>query len=447
MNNDRSKNIYIETYGCQMNLSDSELMAGVLTANGHRIVDELEQADVILVNTCAVREHAEQRVIGRLGDLKRYKYRNPNLILGVCGCMAQHLGEYIIEEVPYVDVVMGPDSYRNLPQAIDKRDSDKRDACATKYLCLNLDKTENYLDVEPMREDGVRAWLTVMRGCDKICTFCIVPFVRGRERSVPFDRVLDDARRIVDEGFKEVVLLGQTVNSYNDGEHDFADLLYAISKIEGIERIRFTSPHPVDVTSKMIDAIADIDKVCKQIHLPMQSDSTRILKLMRRGYTAEEYLELVFRMRDRIPDLAISTDVIVGFCGETEEDFKATYNMMSKIRFDSAFMFKYSSREGTIAHKILPDDVPPEVKSQRLTEIIELQEQISLEINQSLLGERFDVLIEGTSKRDPEQFCGKTDGFKTAVFPRDRMAEPGKIVKVKVNNATAHTLFGKRVKG
>lgn len=432
MNN---KNIYIETYGCQMNLSDSELMAGILTSDGHQIVDELEQADVILVNTCAVREHAEQRVIGHLGSLKQYKYKNPELILGVCGCMAQHLGKHLIEEVPYVDFVMGPDSYTKLPQAINATD---------KYINLSLDKTESYLDVEPIREDGVKAWLTVMRGCDKVCSFCIVPFVRGRERSVPFDQVLGEAKRIADDGFKEIVLLGQTVNSYDDGEHDFADLLYAVGKIDGIERIRFTSPHPADVTSKMIDAMADVDKVCKQIHLPMQSGSTRILKLMRRGYTAEEYLELVYRMRDSIPDLAISTDVIVGFCGETKKEFQATYDMMSKIRFDSAFMFKYSTREGTIAHKKLPDDVPPEVKSQRLTEIIELQEQISLEINRNLIGESVDVLVEGTSKRNAEQFYGKTDGFKTAVFPKNEEAKPGQVVKLEIDNATAHTLFGKQ---
>lgn len=417
-----------------MNLSDSELIEGILTANGHNIVEEMEKADVILVNTCAVREHAEQRVMGRLGELKRYKQKNPELIIGVCGCMAQHLGEYIIDEVPYVDLVMGPDSYRNLPQALDSTE---------KYISLRLDKEENYLDVEPVREKGIRTWLTVMRGCDKICTFCIVPFVRGRERSVPLERVIDDAKKVADEGFKEIVLLGQTVNSYNDGQHDFAELLYAVSKVDGIERIRFTSPHPVDVTQKMIDAMAYIDKVCKQIHLPMQSGSTRILKIMRRGYTAEEYLNLVQKMRERIPDLAISTDVVVGFCGETEEEYQATYEMMSRIRFDSAFMFKYSPREGSIAHKKLPDDVPSEVKSRRLTEIIELQEQISLEINQTLIGESLDVLIEGTSKRNIDQFYGKTDGFKTAVFPKSDNAKPGQIVQVKVDNATAHTLFGK----
>jgi len=372
-------------------------------------------------------------VIGRLGDLKRYKQKNPDLILGVCGCMAQHLGERLVEEVPYVDLVMGPDSYGNLPQAIDATE---------KFISLNLDKTQNYLATQPIHEKGTRAWLTVQRGCDKICSFCIVPFVRGRERSVPFDRVLNDAKQIADTGFKEIVLLGQTVNSYDDGEHDFTDLLYAISELEGIERIRFTSPHPVDVTQKMIDAMADVEKVCAHIHLPMQSGSTKILNSMRRGYTTEEYLELVFRMRKNIPDLKISTDVIVGFCGETEVDFQATYDMMSKIRFDSAFMFKYSDRQGTIAHKRLPDDVLPDIKSQRLTAIIDLQEQISLKINQGLIGESLAVLIEGTSKRNPEEFYGKTDGFKTAVFPKNDTAKTGQIVKVKVADATAHTLLG-----
>jgi len=433
MNNYKFKKIFIQTYGCQMNLNDSELMAGILAANGHQIVDNRENADVILINTCAVREHAEQRVIGYLGELNRYKQENPELIIGVCGCMAQHLGENIIEAVPYVDFVMGPDSYRDLPKAIESND---------KFINLSLDRSENYLGLETVRETGVRAWLTVMRGCDKICSFCIVPFVRGRERSVPFEQVIDEAKKIAHEGFKEIVLLGQTVNSYNDGKHDFAELLYAINEIEGIKRTRFTSPHPADVTQRMIDAMADIDKVCKQIHLPMQSGSTRILKLMRRRYTAEEYLDLVLRMRERIPELAISTDIIVGFCNETEEDYQATYNMMSKIRFDSAFMFKYSTREGTIAHKKLPDDVPDEVKSKRLTEIIELQEKISFEINQQLIGKYLEVLVEGTSKRDQEQLYGKTYSFKTSVFPKNGIAKAGDIVKIEVQNATAHTLFG-----
>ena len=429
------KRFHIETYGCQMNLSDSELMAGILTSYGYRAADNLEDADIIIVNTCAVREHAEKRVIGHLANLNRYKQKNPNLVLGVCGCMAQHMKEKIIEAAPHVDFVIGPDAYRNLPVAISS--ALEGDA----FLDLKLDKTEVYSEIEPSREAGVRAWLTIMRGCNKMCTFCIVPYVRGRERSIPMAALLAEVRKLAQDGFAEVVLLGQTVNSYHDGQYDFGDLLIAINGIEGIERIRFISPHPVDITDKMIDVMARYDKICKHIHLPLQSGSTKILQTMRRNYTAEEYLRLVEKMREKMPTLAIGTDIIAGFCGETEEDFQATYHLVETVRFDSAFMFKYSPRQGTIAYRKLADDVPPEEKGRRLTAIIELQERISLEINKGLIGQEVEVLVEGESKRDPEQLCGKTDSFKTTVFPRDN-AKAGQFVKIKIANATGHTLSG-----
>ena len=432
------RRVYIETYGCQMNVSDSELMSGILTRNGYEMVNRLEDANVVLLNTCAIRENAEEKVLNRLVHLHHRKRRQSDLVLGVCGCMAQHMKTKLIDAAPYVDFVLGPDAYRNLPMAINSVTT------GDPFLGLKLDRGEDYADIAPIRKDGVRAWLTIQRGCDKMCTFCIVPFVRGRERSTPMHLLVDDVKRLVDEGFREVVLLGQTVNSYNDGTHNFGDLLFGLSEVEGIERIRFTSPHPSDATDDLIEAMASCDKVCNYIHLPLQSGSTRVLEAMRRTYTAEDYRELVVKMRDRIPNLSISTDVIVGFCGETEADFIETYDLMAEIRYDSAFMFKYSSREGTLAHKTLDDNVSEEEKGHRLKEIIALQEDISHEINQGLIGETVEVLVEGESRRDPDSYQGKTDGFKTTVFPKENSAV-GDLVRVKVESVTAHTLIGSMV--
>ena len=433
-----ARRVYIETYGCQMNVSDSELMSGILTQNGYEMVDRLENANVVLLNTCAIRENAEAKVLNRLIHLHHRKRRQSDLVLGVCGCMAQHMKTKLIDAAPYVDFVLGPDAYRNLPMAINSVTT------GDPFLGLKLDKGEDYADIAPIRKDGIRAWLTIQRGCDKMCTFCIVPFVRGRERSIPLHLLVDDVKRLVDEGFKEILLLGQTVNSYNDGTHNFGDLLFAVGEVEGIERIRFTSPHPSDATDTLIEAMASCDKVCNQIHLPLQSGSTKVLQTMRRTYTAEVYRELVTKMRERIPNLSISTDVIVGFCGETEADFMETYNLMAEICYDSAFMFKYSSREGTLAHKTLDDDVSEEEKGRRLKEIIALQEGISHEINQGLIGETVTVLVEGESRRDPDRYQGKTDGFKTTVFPKES-SEIGDLVRVKVESVTAHTLIGSMV--
>ena len=432
----QARRIYIETYGCQMNVSDSELMTGVLTRSGHHIADRIEDADVILLNTCAIRENAETKVINRLTQLSHRKRKQDDLILGVCGCMAQHLRTKLVEAAPYVDLVMGPDAYRDLPRAINSV------AGGDPFINLKLDKAEDYADIAPIRKDGLRAWLTIQRGCDKMCTFCIVPFVRGRERSIPLPTLVDDVKGLVDEGFKEIVLLGQTVNSYNDGKHDFGDLLYAVGDVEGVERVRFTSPHPSDATDGMIDAMANCAQVCKHIHLPLQSGSTRILKEMHRTYTAEEYRTLVATMRERVPNLAISTDIIVGFCGETEQDFMETCNLMSEIRYDSAFTFKYSPREGTLAHRSLEDDVSEEEKGQRLRTVIELQEKTSHEINQESIGKTVEVLVEGESRRESDNYQGKTDNFKTTVFPKEN-AVVGDIVEVGIESASAHTLVGR----
>ena len=434
----RGGRVYIETYGCQMNLNDTEIMKGILARGGYEIVSSPEEADVILVNTCAVRERAERRALGRLIDLYRYKQRKPRLILGVCGCMAQHLGEKILEEAPFVDLIIGPDGYRRLPEAIERARAGEH------YIDLALSRDELYEGVEPVRERGVRAWVTIMRGCNKVCTFCIVPFVRGPERSRPMESILEEVRRLVDEGFKEIVLLGQNVNSYNDGKHNFAELLDKVARIDGVLRVRFTSPYPSDMTDEVIEVMASHDNICKHVHLPLQAGSNRILRLMRRGYTAEEFLELVDKLRDKMPNIAISTDVIVGFPTETEEDFKATYEMMERIRFDFAFMFKYSHREGSIASKRFRDDVPEEVKSRRLTEIIQLQERISLEKNLRFVGKVVEVLVEGRSKKGENDLFGKTDDFRTTVFPNDG-SSPGDLVKVRVKRVTSHTLIGEAV--
>ena len=443
-----ARRVYIETYGCQMNVSDSELMAGILTQSGHETVTHIDDADVVLVNTCAIRENAETKVINRLKHLNHRKRRQPELIIGVCGCMAQHLRDRLLEAAPYVDLVMGPDAYRNLPVALDSLTGGVAAHVSLKdrdpFLGLRLDKSEDYADIAPIRKEGIRAWLTIQRGCDKMCTFCIVPFVRGRERSLPLKHLVEDVEKLVDQGFKEVVLLGQTVNSYRDNGSDFGDLLYAVGEVNGLARVRFTSPHPADATERMIDAMASSPTVCKHLHLPLQSGSTPVLERMRRTYTAEEYRALVTKLRERIPDIALSTDVIVGFCGETEAEFMQTYQMMADIRYDSAFMFKYSEREGTLAHKALPDDVPEAEKGERLKQIIELQEQISAEINTTAVGETVDVLVEGESRRETDKYYGKTDGFKTTVFPK-MDSQIGEVVNVRIHTTTAHTLIGQIV--
>ena len=443
-----ARRVYIETYGCQMNVSDSELMAGILTQSGHQTVTHIDDADVVLVNTCAIRENAETKVINRLKHLNHRKRRQPELIIGVCGCMAQHLRDRLLDAAPYVDLVMGPDAYRNLPIALDSLTGGVEAHVSLKdrdpFLGLRLDKSEDYADIAPIRKEGIRAWLTIQRGCDKMCTFCIVPFVRGRERSLPLKLLVEDVEKLVDQGFKEVVLLGQTVNSYRDNGSDFGDLLYAVGEVNGLERVRFTSPHPADATNSMIDAIASSPTVCKHLHLPLQSGATPVLERMRRTYTAEAYRTLVTKLRERIPNIALSTDIIVGFCGETEAEFMQTYQMMADIRYDSAFMFKYSEREGTLAHKALPDDVPETEKGERLKQIIELQEQISAEINTAAVGDTVAVLVEGESRREADKYYGKTDGFKTTVFPKAN-SEIGEVVNVRIHSTTAHTLIGQIV--
>jgi tRNA-2-methylthio-N6-dimethylallyladenosine synthase len=423
--------VYIETYGCQMNLADTEMMRGQLARSGYVQTADAEQADVILLNTCAIREHAEERIFGRLGDLARHKIRRPHVQLGLAGCMAQHFRDRLLEKTA-LDFVVGPDAYRRLPALL----------AGGPFVDVRLDRDETYADVAPERAAGVRAWITIMRGCDKFCTFCIVPYVRGRERSVPAESVLEQVRQVAAEGFREVVFLGQTVNAYRDGATDFGGLLRAAGEVDGIWRIRFTSPHPSDMSDAAIEAMATCPKVCPQIHLPVQSGSTPVLARMERGYCADDYLRLVERMRAAVPGIALTTDVIVGFPGESEDDFEATLGLMRAVRYDGAFMFKYSKREHTKAHR-WEETVPEEEKSRRLQAVIALQEGISAEINAALVGTEVEALVEGPARRRAGWLAGKTAHFKTAVF-EECGASGGDLVRVRVEEATAHTLIGRR---
>ena len=429
------KRVYIETYGCQMNVSDTELMMGVLIEAGYVHTSRPDDADVVLLNTCAIREKAEDRIVGRLSQLSHLKMSSPNLLLGISGCMAKHLAEKLLDQMPYVDLVIGPDSYRRLPALI----AEAQDEPA---MDVRLDREEGYLNLDPKRGEGTNAWITVMRGCDKFCTFCIVPYVRGRERSVSADEVLRQVRIAAQEGFQEVTLLGQTVNSYNDGTTNFSNLLRQVALVEGIQRIRFTSPHPSDFSSELIETMASEGKICPFIHLPLQSGSDAVLSAMKRSYSSNDFLKLVDDLRAAIPGLALSTDVIVGFPGESREDFEQTLGMMRQVRFDSAFMFKYSERDGTVAGREIPETVSEVEKGERLTELITIQSEISLEMNQAYLGREVEVLVEGAAKR-VGQMSGKTDTFKTIVFEGD--AEANAFVNVRVSDCTQKTLIGKVV--
>ena len=426
--------VYIETYGCQMNVADTELILGTLGSHGYQRVDGPEAADVILLNTCAIREHAEARVLGRLGDLGRYKAARPAVRLGVTGCMAQHLRDKLREAAPHVDLLVGPDGYRHLPALLDADASDP-------HVGLRLDPDETYADLPVAREGGVRAWVTIMRGCDRFCTFCIVPYVRGRERSLPGPVLIEQVRRLVDGGVREVVFLGQTVNAYRCDDWDFARLLRETARIPGLHRIRFTSPHPAEMTEAAIDAMAECDAVMPQLHLPVQSGSDRVLGRMARDYTVADYERLVERLRARVAGLALSTDVIVGFPGETDADFTATEALMTRVGYDSAFLFKYSAREGTRAGK-WDDDVLEAEKARRLERLIALQEGVAAERNRAQIGGEVEVLVEGPAKRPAGWMVGKSRDFRTVVLPGP--AVPGDLVTVRVAAATSHTLTGAR---
>ena len=398
--------IYIETYGCQMNVADSELMLGVLRREGYVRTDDPAAADVLLVNTCAVRDHAEQRVLGRMGELKRYK--RPGGVLGVMGCMAQRLGPRLLKRVPQVDLVVGPDGYRSLPELIARARSGERAAE------VEFKSWEHYEDVPPVRERSVSAFVTVQRGCDYRCTFCIVPMTRGPERSRILTDVVREVEGLAAQGTTEVTLLGQTVNSYHDGVHDFADLLRAVGAVPGLRRLRFTSPYPTDFTDRVLAAMAGTAAVCEHVHLPVQSGSTRVLKRMLRRYTRERYLEVVAALRSAIPGLALTTDIIVGFPGETEADVAETLSLVEDVDFDDAFTFKYSVREGTPAVRI-KDHIAEELKAERLERLITLVRRVARARSMALVGTAQEVLVEGPARRG-DLLQGRTRTNKVALF-------------------------------
>jgi tRNA-2-methylthio-N6-dimethylallyladenosine synthase len=427
------RSVFLETYGCQMNVADSELMAGVLERAGIALTERAEDADAILINTCAIREHAEQRVLGRLGEFARLKSRRPELVVGVTGCMAQHLRKKLLDHGRVVDLVVGPDGYRTLPDLL-------RRAAGEPVAHVRLDRDETYGDLEPRRGSGVRAWVTVQRGCDKFCTYCVVPFTRGRERSLPLAVLVGQVRRAVAEGFREVVFLGQTVNSWRHEGDDFADLLRAAAGVEGLLRIRYTSPHPADMDDRLIEAMAEGGKICPHVHLPLQSASDRVLAAMERTYTIERYRQIVRRLRAAVPGIAITTDVIVGFPGETEEDYERTADFLEETRYDGAFLFKYSAREGTRAWR-WEETVTEAEKGARLTRLIELQHRISGELHDALVGRQVEVLVEGNARKDAGQLYGKSAEFRTVVFEDDG-SPLGSLRRVRVVGATPVTLFG-----
>lgn len=435
---DKNK-VYIETYGCQMNVADTEIVLGVLKKQGYVASDNAETADVILLNTCSIRENAEQRIYGRLGNFKTLKTQKPEVIVGILGCMAERLRKDLIEEKKIVDLVVGPDEYRRLPEYIDIAFN------GDKGIGVKLSRTETYDDIEPHREDGLSAWISVMRGCDKFCTFCVVPFTRGRERSRSLESIVKEVENLSARGFREVTLLGQNVNSYRDDYSlsggDFADLLAAVAKVDRAIRIRFTTSHPQDLSDKLLYTIAEHPNLCNYIHLPVQSGSNRILELMNRTYTVEHYLDLIDRAKKIIPGVSFSTDIIAGFPTETWEDHLATLEVMQKVRYDGAYMFKYSPREGTKAYRMV-DDVTDEIKTKRLQEIIELQQSISFEKNQELLGTEEIVLVEGFSRKSNDFYAGRTDSNKVVIISANAEIKPGSYVRVKINKATHATLFG-----
>jgi len=428
-----NKKVYIETYGCQMNLADSEIISGLMSTRGYNITSEIEGADIILLNTCSVREHAEERVIQRIKTLSKLKSKKP-FILGVIGCMAERLKEELFEIDYEIDLVLGPDNYRKLPEYINNIEEQKK-ICDTQ-----LSEIETYSDIIPSRDSTVTAWLPIMRGCDNYCSYCIVPFTRGKERSRSFSSIIDEAKYLIDKNYKEIYLLGQNVNSYFDSDKDFSDLLSSVANLNENIRIRFMTSHPKDLSDKLIFTIKEHPNICKYIHLPFQSGSDRILKLMNRNYTKKDYLNLIDRIKNNIPGVSLSTDIIVGFPTETEQDFLDTLDIVNKVKFDSAFTFKYSPREGTIAYNF-DDDISDEIKGERLKRLIDIQQQISFESNNKLIGTIQTALIESYSKKSEKEFQGRLDNNKVTVFPGNGNFI-GDLVNVKITKATSATLIG-----
>lgn len=439
-----SKKIYIETYGCQMNVGDSEVIFSILGKEGYERTESMDEADVILANTCSVRDNAEQRIWGRIEVFHKQKEKRGGVVVGIVGCMAERLKDKLLD-THKVDLVAGPDSYRTLPALL-------RDIAPDKpQINVMLSHEETYADIVPVRTDrnGVSAFISIMRGCNNVCSYCVVPYTRGAERSRDPKTIVDEARDVFSKGYKEVTLLGQNVDSYNwkpaEGEGcDFPKLLEMVARISPELRVRFATNHPKDISDELIETMAKYDNICEHIHLPVQSGSDRLLEKMRRRYTSGWYLDRVARIREVMPGCGITTDVIAGFCSETEEDHRQTLELFRKVGFDYAYMFYYSERPGTLAARHYPDDVPPDVKTRRLNEIIALQNELSLKSNRNDIGKVFRVLVEGPSKKNPEELCGRSGSNKMCVFPGGGH-KAGDYVDVEVVSCTSATLIGKLV--
>ncbi len=439
-----SKKIYIETYGCQMNVGDSEVIFSILGKEGYERTESMDEADVILANTCSVRDNAEQRIWGRIEVFHKQKEKRSGVVVGIVGCMAERLKDKLLD-THKVDLVAGPDSYRTLPALLKDIAPDKP------QINVMLSHEETYADIVPVRTDrnGVSAFISIMRGCNNVCSYCVVPYTRGAERSRDPQTIVNEARDVFGKGYKEVTLLGQNVDSYNwkpaEGEGcDFPKLLEMVARISPELRVRFATNHPKDISDELIGTMARYDNICNHIHLPVQSGSDRLLEKMRRRYTAEWYLERVAKIREVLPGCGITTDVIAGFCSETEEDHQQTLELFRKVGFDYAYMFYYSERPGTLAARHYPDDVPLDVKTRRLNEIIALQNELSLKSNQNDIGKTFKVLVEGPSKKNPDELCGRSGSNKMCVFPGCGH-KAGDYVDVKVLSCTSATLIGKLV--
>ena len=440
-----AKKVYIETYGCQMNVNDSEVILSILQDDGYVLTDNMGEADLILANTCSIRDNAEQRVWGRIEQFRLQKNRRPGVLVGIVGCMAERLKDGLLDSGA-VDIVAGPDSYRSLPELLAAVTPD------SPQMNVTLSHEETYGDITPVRMDrnGVSAYISIMRGCNNVCSYCIVPYTRGVERSRDPRTILREAEELFANGYREVSLLGQNVDSYlwkgPEGQTDFAALLAMVAQISPELRVRFSTSHPKDISDEVIYTMAGYDNICRHIHLPVQSGSNAMLEKMRRKYTREWYLERVEKIRSVMPDCALTTDIIAGFCGETLQDHLDTLSLMEEVKFDYAFMFQYSERPGTLAARKYPDDVPPEVKTARLNEIIALQNRHSLESNEKDVGKTFRVLVEGVSKRNPGELYGRTSGNKVCVFPAQGR-KAGDFVEVKVLSCTSATLISECVSG
>ncbi len=438
MRREKGNAFFIHTFGCQMNLADSGIITALLQQEGYVVADSDATAGIILLNTCAVRENAVDRVGHLLQHLHGQKKRNKHLIIGVVGCIPQHQREELFARYPAIDFLAGPDTYRTLPELIAQAQRGGKGAT------LAFNTAETYDGIEPVRQSAISAFVPVMRGCNNMCAYCVVPFTRGRERSQPFDSVVREVQNLAASGYREITLLGQNVNSYYDDRAvcDFAALLDAVSREAPQARIRFTTSHPKDISESLVRTIASRPNICNHIHLPVQSGSSRMLGMMNRGHTIEEYREKIALIRSLIPDVTLSTDIIAGFCGELEDDHKASLKLLSDVRFDAAYMFYYSTREGTLAAKTLEDDVPEAVKKRRLQEIIDLQNSISAELFCEAIGSVVEVLAESESRRSSAQLMGRTAGNRAVVFDRERY-QPGDLLDVLVTGATSATLIGR----